>query len=61
MRKIGPALRGFQVAEGLPSRDAYRYEQTITHDLADTAETREAQTAFVEKRKVDHSGPTRVT
>ena len=59
-RAVKQVKRGFQVAEGLPSRDAYRYEQTITHDLADTAETREAQTAFVEKRKADHSGPTRV-
>jgi enoyl-CoA hydratase len=47
--------RGFTVAENLPFRDAYRYEQTITHDLSTTADTREAQTAFVEKRKADFS------
>jgi enoyl-CoA hydratase len=48
--------RGFAVAESMPSRDAYRYEQTITHDLASTRDTKEAQAAFLEKRKVDHSG-----
>lgn len=42
--------RGFGVAEELPFRDAYRFEQTITHDLSKTRETEEAQTAFVEKR-----------
>ena len=47
--------RGFQVAEMLPSRDAYRYEQSITHDLSQTADTREAQSAFVEKRKADYA------
>lgn len=47
--------RGFQVAEGLPSREAYRYEQSITHDLSETPETKEAQAAFVEKRKADYS------
>ncbi|MEJ8573005.1 enoyl-CoA hydratase/isomerase family protein [Microbaculum marinum] len=47
--------RGFEVAEGLPFRDAYRYEQSITHDLSKTDVTKEAQTAFVEKRKADVS------
>ena len=47
--------RGFGVAETMPPRDAYRYEQTITHDLSETPETKEAQTAFLEKRKVDYS------
>ncbi|MEC9343579.1 MAG: enoyl-CoA hydratase/isomerase family protein [Pseudomonadota bacterium] len=46
--------RGFGVAEELPFRDAYRYEQTITHDLSLTKDTREAQTAFVEKRKASY-------
>ena len=48
--------RGFTVAENLPFRDAYRFEQTITHDLSETADTKEAQAAFVEKRKADYSG-----
>lgn len=47
--------RGFQVAESMPMRDAYRYEQSITHDLSETPETGEAQAAFVEKRKPDFS------
>jgi enoyl-CoA hydratase len=48
--------RGFQAAEGMPARDAYRYEQTITHDLASSRDTKEAQAAFLEKRKVNHGG-----
>jgi len=47
--------RGFQAVEQMPVRDAYRYEQTITHALSTSAATREAQTAFVEKRKADFS------
>jgi enoyl-CoA hydratase len=43
--------RGFTVAEDLPPREAYRYEQTITHDLSRTHDTKEAQAAFAEKRK----------
>lgn len=46
--------RGFQVAEDLPFREAYRYEQSITHDLSETADTKEAQSAFVEKRKATY-------
>jgi len=47
--------RGFGVAEGLPMRDAYRYEQTITHDLSASPDAKEAQAAFVEKRKAEFS------
>jgi enoyl-CoA hydratase len=47
--------RGFQAVEQMPVRDAYRYEQTITHSLSTSAATREAQAAFVEKRKADYS------
>jgi enoyl-CoA hydratase/carnithine racemase len=47
--------RGFGVAESLPFRDAYRYEQSITHDLSHTEVAKEAQAAFVEKRKADIS------
>jgi enoyl-CoA hydratase len=46
--------RGFGVAGELPFRDAYRFEQTITHDLSTTKDTQEAQMAFVEKRKARH-------
>jgi enoyl-CoA hydratase len=45
------AKAGFIVVEEMPERDAYRYEQTITVDLAKTEDTREAQRAFIEKRK----------
>ncbi|MGV6874066.1 enoyl-CoA hydratase/isomerase family protein [Pseudochelatococcus sp. B33] len=48
--------RGFGTVENMPPRDAYRYEQTITHDLASTADTREAQAAFLDKRKIDAEG-----
>jgi len=54
-RVVKAIKRGFQTAEHLPTRDAYRYEQTITHDLSETPETKEAQAAFVEKRKADYS------
>ncbi len=47
--------RGFSVAESMPFREAYRYEQTITHDLSHTAAAKEAQTAFVEKRRAEPS------
>lgn len=50
-RGVAFVKRGFQVATGLPPRDAYRYEQTITHALHDTDETRALQTDFIEKRK----------
>jgi enoyl-CoA hydratase len=45
------AKAGFKVVEEMPERDAYRYEQTITVDLAKTEDTYEAQHAFIEKRK----------
>lgn len=48
--------RGFNVAENLPSREAYRYEQGITHALSTSAATREAQAAFVEKRAAKFEG-----
>lgn len=47
--------RGFGVAENMPFRDAYRFEQTITHDLSESRDAKEAQAAFVEKRKADYS------
>src|SRR3954470_23183437 len=48
MQKI---KRAFNVVEEMPTRDGYRYEQTITVDLSHTEDAREAQQASVEKRK----------
>lgn len=43
--------RAMQVIEEMPTRDAYRFEQTVTVELSHTEDAREAQRAFVEKRK----------
>jgi enoyl-CoA hydratase/carnithine racemase len=43
--------RAMNAIEGLPVRDGYRYEQGVTIDLSHTEDAREAQRAFVEKRK----------
>jgi enoyl-CoA hydratase len=48
--------RALNAAEEMPARDAYRYEQTITIDLSQTVDAREAQRAFVEKRKPRFTG-----
>jgi enoyl-CoA hydratase len=48
--------RAFNAVEEMPVRDAYRYEQTITVDLSKTEDAREAQRAFVEKRKPNFTG-----
>jgi len=37
--------------EDMPLRDAYRFEQGVTIELSRTEDAREAQRAFVEKRK----------
>jgi enoyl-CoA hydratase len=48
---VRAAKRSFNVTEDLPLRDAYRFEQSQTVALASSDETKEAQRAFVEKRK----------
>lgn len=43
--------RAFNTVEEMPWRDGYRFEQSVTVALSQTEDAREAQTAFVEKRK----------
>jgi enoyl-CoA hydratase len=43
--------RAMNAIEHMPVRDGYRYEQGVTIDLSHTEDAREAQRAFVEKRK----------
>ena len=45
------AKRSFGTVSEMPVRDAYRYEQSVTLALSKTEDTKEAQRAFVEKRK----------
>lgn len=53
---VQTAKRGFNTVAEMPSRDAYRYEQGLTVMLSKTEDTREAQAAFVEKRKANYKG-----
>lgn len=56
--KHEPAVRkakaAFNAAENMPYRDGYRFEQTITQELADSEYTKESQRAFLEKRPAKH-------
>lgn len=59
-KKHGPAVQkakaAFNAVEYMPYRDGYRFEQSITQELAASEWTREAQRAFVEHRDSDFSG-----
>lgn len=48
---VQAARRVLQTIEEMPLRDAYKYEQSVTVALAASEDTREAQKAFLEKRK----------
>ena len=45
------AKKAYTVCENMPQRDGYRFEQDITVQLSFTEDAKEAQRAFVEKRK----------
>jgi enoyl-CoA hydratase len=48
---VRQAKRSFNVVESMPYREAYRFEQTITEELSRSEDAKEAQRAFLEKRK----------
>jgi enoyl-CoA hydratase len=48
---VKEAKRSFNVVESMPYREAYRFEQTVTEGLSRSEDAKEAQRAFVEKRK----------
>lgn len=48
---LAAAKRAFGTVAEMPVRDAYRYEQSLTVGLSRTEDAKEAQRAFVEKRK----------
>src|SRR5690606_5218958 len=43
--------RTLNTIEEMPVREAYRYEQSVTVELSHSEDAREAQRAFLEKRK----------
>jgi len=48
---VTKAKHAFSTVETMPFRDAYRFEQSVTIELSHSEDAREAQRAFVEKRK----------
>jgi enoyl-CoA hydratase len=48
---VAKAKHAFGTIEEMPFRDGYRFEQGLTIELSQTEDAREAQRAFVEKRK----------
>jgi enoyl-CoA hydratase len=53
---VRAAKRSFNVTEDMPLDSGYRFEQSQTVALAATDDTREAQSAFAEKRKPRFTG-----
>lgn len=56
--KHAPAVRKakatFNAAESMPYREGYRFEQTVTRELAESDYTHESQQAFIDKRDARH-------
>jgi enoyl-CoA hydratase len=53
---VTKAKRSFNAVEEMPHRDGYRLEQGVTVELSRTEDSREAQRAFIEKRKPNFTG-----
>ena len=53
---VTKAKMTFNTVAQLPLRDGYRFEQGVTVELSRTEDTKEAQRAFIEKRKAVFTG-----